>query len=166
MKPNRALVIAAYVVAALLVVIPITDTMARVWPLRPGQTSWRFGAVGMASRALMTPLLGLLLATGVAWLRRHRLALRALAVLCVLGALAVGAATGVFVLDSMQMRDQVRAESLQAFDFSTVPALAKLIVGVPTLLTLGMGGWIEARKGKADDDASRKRSAVVRPPGD
>lgn len=142
---DGALVLATYMVAALLVVIPLSDTATRVLPARFGDTAWRFGALGLTSRAVMTPLLGLLLAVAVAAVARHRWVLRTLAVLSGLGAILVAVSAAIFALDSLQMRGQVQAEALQNFDFSTVPALGKLLAAPVVLVPLGIGAWRSAR---------------------
>lgn len=141
---HPGLVLATYLVAVLLVAIPWTDTLARVLPARADEVAWRFGALGLSSRALMTPLLGLVLIAGTAVARGHRRVLRALAVVAGLAAATCTVAAGIFALDSLQMRGQVDPEIVQEFDISTVPALVKMVLVAVTLVPLSVGAWKSA----------------------
>jgi len=147
MQSPRKIAVPAYMVAAVLVLFPLLDAALTIWPPQPGAVTWRFGAVGLLSRAVMTPLLGLLVAFALAlWLEQRRV-LRALAVLsgivtvCLLGAMAL------FVLDAIQVRSQVRVDAKTAFDAASLVALGKY--GAVLLATLGfaIGGWKAARGG-------------------
>jgi hypothetical protein len=62
----------AYCVAVLLVVTPLVDLVANVWPPRLSAVEWRFGTFGLLSGFLLTPLLGMVLATAAAALLEHR----------------------------------------------------------------------------------------------
>ena len=87
LRPNRHLTFGGYLMALYLGTVPLTETLLAVWPLQSGDAAWRYGAVGLFSRALMTPLLGLLLAVCLALYVRHRVLLLAFAVVSGLGAL-------------------------------------------------------------------------------
>lgn len=153
---DGVLVAAAYLVAVLLVVIPPGDTLTQVLPVRPGDAAWRFGALGMFSRALMTPSLGLLLAVGVAAAQGHASVLRTLSVVSAVLALAMSGAVGVFVLDSLQMRGQVESEALRNFDVATAPAATKFVVVTLILLLLAVGAWRTARRSRSRRRGSRR----------
>lgn len=123
----RHAVFPACLVAGLLMVIPFAETIVAVLPLRAGEVSWRFGAMGLFSRALMTPALGLTLFLLVALMYQQRALVRGVMVLSLLAALLLIAAIPIFLLDFMQMRSQVRAEALATFDVATAFALAKIV---------------------------------------
>lgn len=146
MNPKlRPLGWAAYAVAALLVVMPLTDTFLGVWPMRVGQVTWRFGAAGLLSRALMTPLFGLLIGLVTATLLEHRIMTRVLSIVAFLGALLGVLAMVMFGLDALQARSGVRPEALTAFDTAWIVALIKYFLGTITAILLGVGGWKAAR---------------------
>jgi hypothetical protein len=136
----------AYGVTALLLLIPILDSLLGVWPLRLGQVTWRFGAVGMFSRALMTPLLGLLVGLVTAIYMGHRRVTRFLALLGWAGAALSLAAVGILGFDALQTRGQVQAEALAAFDTAAVVAVAKYLAGAVVAFLLGRGGWRAGRR--------------------
>ena len=65
MSTARPLVLAGYPVAALLVVTSLADVLPKILPFQLGSQDWRFGAMGLAFNALVTPLLGLAIAAAV-----------------------------------------------------------------------------------------------------
>ena len=136
----------AYGVALLLIAIPLLDTIISIWPLRVGDVTWRFGAVGLSSRAVMTPLLGLVVGLATAIIMQHRVAVRTFAVLGFVGAVLALVAMGFFTLDALQTRAQVRPEASGAFDTASAMALFKLLAGFVVALLLGIGGWRAGRK--------------------
>lgn len=150
----------AYAVAALLVLFPLLDTALSVLPPRPGEVAWRFGAAGLFSRAVMTPLLGLLLAFAVALLLEQRRALRLIAVVSGLTAALLATALGLFLLDSLQMRSQVAADAKSTFDVATVVAIGKYGVGVVLLALFSAKGWRASANRTAHAGAEKRRSTT------
>jgi hypothetical protein len=161
MNRTRFLAAPAYLVACLLVFFPLLDTLLSVWPLQPGEVSWRFGAVGLFSPATMTPLLGLLLAFGVAVLFAHRWVVRTVSVIGAPAAIAIAGVSVFFVLDAVQMRTQVRPEARTAFDVASLVALGKYGL---TLLILGVfafNGWKASRGTKRTEHKVHVSPPVV-----
>jgi hypothetical protein len=151
MKP-KYLSAPAYLVALLLIVFPLLDTTLAVWPLRFGTVSWRFGSMGLFSRAVMTPALGVLIVFAIALLYEHRKRLRAIAILNAVVLLLILIAIPMFILDGLQMRSTQRQEMKLAFDVSVVVALCKMFIGA---LVTGFFAWNGLR-------ASRRDPAIVR----
>lgn len=162
MKLNRPLVIVAYAMVLLMILIPIGEALLSVAPFRLGDTAWRFGAAGMVSRALMTPLLGLILLGAIGYALERRWVVLTTAGLALFAMLALFGAQVIFILDAVQMRSLVREEARQAFDAASVLALFKMFVsGVVTLL-LAIGAWRMARAArKAPASARRAPSSLV-----
>jgi hypothetical protein len=153
MSRIRSLAVPAYLMAALLVLFPLGDTLLTVWPLRLGTVSWRFGAVGIFSRAMMTPLLGLLLALAVAALAKHSRARRGIALLAGLQALVLLIVIPLFALDTLQMRSQVRPEALAGVDVASTIAATKLLLTAVVAAALCAAGvrrtrWDAQRSGR------------------
>lgn len=145
MKVNRPLVAAVYLVLAMLILTPLVETTLAVLPLRPSALNWRFGAAGLYSRAVIVPLFGLLLVTGVAAWLGQRLVVRVVGVMVGLGALIAVVASVLFVLDALQMRAQVPAEARGGFDRSTAIALLTMWVVAVTGVLLSIGSWKMSR---------------------
>jgi hypothetical protein len=142
-----------YAVAFLLCALPLVDTTLGVWPPRGGEIAWRFGAAGMFSRALMTPLLGLFLAFAIALLLGHRRTLRTLSLLCALGAAGTLGTVLLFALDMIRMRAQVNPQAQTAFQIASVAAMVKYVIGALVLASLAVCAW---------RGASQSRGGAVR----
>ena len=160
MHRKRFLALPGYSVALLLIFFPLLDWAISVWPVRAGEVAWRFGATGLFSRVLITPLLGLLLAFAMAVLLEQRRVLRGISILSGLTGLAIVGGVVLFLLDALQMRPQVRPQAKMAFDLTTVVALAKYGLGVLVLSSFGVAAW---KSSKGDGVAESKR---VRKRGD
>lgn len=154
-KPNRLLLAAGYGLAALLVVVPVSDTLLKVLPIHLGEIRWRFGAAGLMSNVLMTPLFGLALGSGIALFARNRRILRALSVLVGANVLFLLAISGNFVFDALQMRSQARPEAKVNFDLASVQALLKMTLVAVVGALLAIGAW----------RASRRSGSAERTPG-
>jgi hypothetical protein len=160
MRATDRLVPPAYGLATLLVLVPILDVLLQVWPLDPTEASWRFGAIGILSRSLLTPLLGLLLAMGTAAAAGHRPALRltgALSGLLAFGLIGVGA---VFALDGLELRAVVApGEPRGRFDRTAFQASVKLGLFILLALAYAIFAWLGVR------DEKRERKVVRAPSG-
>ena len=141
MKLNRQLTAVAYLVAALMLVMPMLEVVLSVWPLRMGETSWRFGTVGLLSQALMTPLLGALVLVIVAVTLNHRKTLATASGVALLLTLALLVVIPIFALDAIQMRTQVRTDAHRAFDLSSLLAAITLSAAFVSTLLLAIGSW-------------------------
>lgn len=160
MKLNRLIVVVLYAMAILMMVMPLGETLLSVWPVRAGDTAWRFGAAGLFSRALMTPLLGLVLLGILGYLLAHRRAVLATSVLAAVGALILLLAEGLFLLDAVQMRAQVRTEARLAFDLASTLAFVKIGTSMVLTALLAVGAWKMARQAGARPRATRSDGAA------
>ena len=162
---NRALVTAGYAVAVLLVLVPLIETLITVWPVRPGDVAWRFGAAGLITRAMLTPLFGILLGTVLAVALAHRRILRSIALLCGLLALGLCVSSGLFALDTLELRATVRHDMKPGFDVAALQAFSKLLLFGVVASLFGLGGWSASRPAGVARDQSRPeaRSLLVRP---
>lgn len=160
MKLNRGLVFVLYAMA-LLLMLPIIEALVSVLPARPGETAWRFGAFGMLTRVMMTPLLGLVVLAVVAFLLRHAVTLRVVSVLALISGLGLLVALGLFGLDAIEMRAQVRPEAMSSFDMATVIAVVKTLAAAVIGLVLGVAGWKAARSSQRHRRDTDARSPLV-----
>lgn len=154
MRRYRLLGWAAYGVALLLILLPILDSFLGVWPFHPEQVTWRFGAVGLFSRAVMTPVLGLLLGIVTAAAFESPAVMRLFSAFSFVGALLALAALGIFILDATQTRTQVVAEATAAFNAASGVAVIKYGLGAVLCALLGIGGWRAARPRRGAERAT------------
>lgn len=163
MKPNRLetldqLVGPLYLVALLLVATPALDFITSVVPLHPGNIQWRFATVGLLSGFTLTPLLGLILAMLLAALSGHERFLRVLALLSLAAAAIFAIMLVFFLLDILQLRSAVQAESKEAFEGAAVKAVLKHIAFLVATGWLGMRAYKASRWSVAP---ARKTGAAV-----
>jgi hypothetical protein len=133
----RRLAPCLYLVAFILIVVPLFDAAISTLPFRPGNVQWRFGAIGLLSSTLLTPGLGFLLAVVTAVTLQHVLVQRVLAILSWVAVAAVLALLVLFTLDALQTRPMVRPEMRMAFIVASTTAAGKLLLWTITFGVFG-----------------------------
>jgi hypothetical protein len=150
--PFRKISSALYLVAVLLVLVPLVDFATSVVPYLPGSAKWRFASVSLFSGFLLTPLLGFAMMMWVASVMQHRRVIKLLAILSLLGCLALIGACGILALDVIELRAGAEGEVQQAIVLSGTRALLKnVLVGLAFL-------WLAV--------ACRQALKVMEPPRD
>ena len=142
----RSVARAVYLVAFLLVVGPLLDLAAAVWPLHPTAVAWRFAAAGLLSKALLVPILGSLAAIVAALVLAHRRFLRVVAYTNAGIAILLIATTTLFVLDTIQLRGGIVLEARGAYDAAALRALVNLVLAGVVLGALGVSGFKVSRR--------------------
>lgn len=158
MQRASKLAVAAYLVAAVLVLFPVFDVVAAAWPVRLGLVNWRYGAIGLFSRVLVTPLLGFLLASGVALALDQRRVLRALSVLNGVVAVLLIGVISLFMLDAVQLRAQAAETARTSLDAASMFALGKFSLALLIEVALAIGGW-QASRSSAHARRAPKRAS-------
>ena len=129
---------AGYFVAFLLVATPAFDWLTNITPLRPGSVDWRYGVTGLLSGFLLTPLLGMSLASLIAVAanaRRPRLMTGFFNV--VFGASLV-LLLPLFTLDFFQLRASLPAGEVSLYDAAGLKAGLKHATAAAAFLWLGV----------------------------
>jgi hypothetical protein len=130
---------ALHAVAALLVLVPLVDFLTSIFPLVPADARWRFGALGIFAGYLLTPLLGLALASITAAALQQVGLLRLLAWLSLCLAIALVGLAAAFALDTLQVRAGAPADGAQAVLVSGVRGVVKYLATAVTLVLLFVG---------------------------
>jgi hypothetical protein len=130
-----------YAVAALLVIAPLVDVFGASWPLRPVETAWRFGSIGLGLGVVLVQVIGFALALGVAAALDHRGVLRLVGAVSVLFAGILIAGITRFVLDYTELRSVMSATEASAFEASAFRAVLVATLCAPVLLALGGRAW-------------------------
>jgi hypothetical protein len=128
---------AGYFLSFLLVITPAIDYATNITPWRPGSVDWRYAAVGLLSGFLLTPLLGmgiasLLAATGA---RRERVLAGLVNVLC---AATLVILMPLYALDFLQVRASVPAADVSAVTLGGLKALGKHASALIAFLWMGI----------------------------
>lgn len=151
-----------YAVAVLMIVLPLGDLGASVWPPHLMQLQWRFGTFGLASGFLLTPLFGIVILVVAAAILQHRVVQRFVAVLNILGAAFLAAVLVIFALDWLQFRAGAPADARATMDLGSIKALIKDLLVACTLVWLGIAGW---RAGHGQHRSRHSKPPLVRKPG-
>ena len=137
--PFRKISSGLYLIAALLIVVPIIDFVTSIFPYLPSSTKWRFASSSLFAGFLLTPLLGVALAMLVAGLMNHRFVLRWIGILSFLVAAALLAVTALLALDVVELRATSDQEVKMAIVISGARAVFKNIVMAGSLAFIGLG---------------------------
>ncbi len=127
----------AYLVAFLLFFIPFFDATMSVAPWLWSNPQWRFGAIGLLSNALMLPASGALIAVATAVALGHYKTQRTLGIASWVLVLVIFASAGMFALDAVQTKSQIRPEMMLSYRVSTLTATCKLVLGMIGFALLG-----------------------------
>lgn len=149
------LALPGYLLAVLFAAFPVVENFLLIWPFRPGDAPWRFGSVGVMTRALLPVALALLIAGTLATLLHHRRMLRIVTAASGLVTVLLIAVAPLYVLDAVQLRASVKPEAIHAFDVSAVVALLKLILIAVVSAGMARAGWRASRRLKV-----REKKAV------
>ena len=155
----------AYPLAALLIAAPLLDLVTTILPFRVGEPTWRYGSAGLLATALLTPILGGLLAGVAAAVLGHRRVQWVLTSVSAFLSIAILSALAMFILDALQVRASVIPEVKFAFDMSTLKVLVIDSLGITVLATLGFTGFRTLRRGRTPKGLVEVPLAVaVKPP--
>lgn len=154
-----AMVAPLYFVAFLLVATPAMDFATSIMPTRPSDIEWRFASVGLLSGFLLTPLLGIALAMGVAHFSGHVRFQRVMALLNLTATALFVLLLLFFLLDIFQLRSAVQPEAADAFSSAATKAVIK---HGSFIVALGVLGWSGFRMSRWSlPEPRRKQSALI-----
>jgi hypothetical protein len=140
--------IPAYVTAAIFLGTALMDIVTLGMPFNPSAAVWRFGTIGAASNNMITAFFGIALACWTAMYYGHRTVLRALAVVCFIGAALLVFVIGDFALAVARLRGSVPAEQQSAFGIGTVKATLKYTLTIMGFVALAFACWKGARSAR------------------
>ena len=140
MERPRGFALAAYLVGATLIVMPLVDVSVAVSPPHVDDYRWRFGAAGLFANAVMLPNAGLLLLLATAISYGHAAIRRTLGVVAWVSGVLCVIAIAMFGLDALQTRPAVQPGMEMSFTLASVSAATKLLVAGVTLFALGIVG--------------------------
>jgi hypothetical protein len=139
-----------YLVIALMVVAPFIEVFASGWPLQIHQPAWRLSFLGAAGSATLTPLLGIFLLFVAATIAQERGVLLLVSSFCALAATCCVIGAGMFALDALQMRAQVRTDLAVRYDIASGWALAKMGLAGLAFLVLSVSAFRGTRGARGE----------------
>jgi len=165
---GRSIVWVLYAVALVLLVSPLLDLVGAVWPPRMGEVSWRFRAFGLATSALVSPILGFAMVKIAGVLLDHRRVVRVVAVVDLVLLLLLLPGLAFFALDFLQLRATLATASLGQYDTAGVKAVVNGVLEVIVLGWMGAAGLSASAgtgKGSAPRGGREEGLIVGMPPG-
>lgn len=162
MRDLGRLTIPAYAMACALICIPALELLMALRPFSVGQAAWRVGAVGLFSRSLLTPLLGLLLIGAAGVLGGRHGVVRLFSLASAGAALFILACLGSYMIDGLDVRDLMTPAQQQQFDPTAVSTVIKLGLIELVALTFAVVGWrIASEKGGGSGRGDRSTPGIV-----
>lgn len=139
-----------YVSALLLIVIPAVDFVGTVTPAAWTEIRWRFGMLGILSGFLLTPLFGVVLGMAMAAMLENKGIMRSLIIVNLAIATVFLAASGMFLLDAVQLRREVGPQGRWVFDLLIIRNGGKLLIGVAIYAWLARAALKAVRRVRVD----------------
>jgi hypothetical protein len=158
MSQSRHLAAPTYLVAFALTVIPLADEIMKLLPVRAADPRWRFGVFGVVSNALVLFVTGLLVAFVATTVFEHTRFRRILGIFTGVVALIIAGGWIVFVLDAIQVRNDVNPAASLAFKVAIVTASLKSLLAVVTLVALTVASF---RMRVASSSKPSRRSGMI-----
>jgi hypothetical protein len=159
MDQYRRLAGPAYLVACTLIFIPLFDATMQLWPLNPGSTQWRFGALGLLSNAFLIPAVGLLIVLVTGRTFGHVSLLRVTGWLCAAAAVVATLLLLLFAMDALETRTAVTAAARLSFVVASFTAAGKMLLAIGTLVLLARAG-IRTHRARANRGAPERGSVL------
>jgi hypothetical protein len=133
-----------YFVSFLFVAMPVLDLLSQALPAKPHEMIWRYGLFGLLGNQLLTPLLGVVLASVTAHLLGHRRTARAISIASLVLVAALLAAAATFSLDALQLRARVQPQALRGFQIGAGAVLVKYALSTVAFGLVAAGGRLRA----------------------
>lgn len=156
---------AVYLAALLMVLFPLGDLWVNILPLSPTVLDWRYGVVGLLSGFLLTPVIGLLIAVGMAFLAEQYRILSFLGRAAVVGGCFLVGLAVLFTVDALRLRGGVPGDQLGTFNLAVSRSLAKLLLTAVGVLWLGLAARDAGSSMQSMDQDPSSRHGVVRAGG-
>ncbi len=149
-----------YLFGFALILTAAIDLLTTVWPLRPGQMTWRYGFLGLSAGYLQTPTLGLMLIIGASIVDRRPVVLRVTAGICLATAVILIGVMGIFALDVVQVRGLRPEEAQRSVLVGGVLQEIKYFVATLVFALLGYGALLTERV-LGGEEARRPRTPGI-----
>lgn len=142
LKPgSRQFAFPSYLATFSLLLFPLLDQVMQLVPTaKLHDPRWRFGAIGLLSNILVLPVFSLMVILFLASFYDDSLLRRVVSALALVASVGLLLSTGLFMLDSIQVRGLMRPEAMNSWAVATSTALVKLIVAIVATAWFGLKG--------------------------
>jgi hypothetical protein len=135
----------AYVIATLVILVPLMEIGGSAWPYRISNPEWRLSLVSAAAAASTAILLGLLLIYVLGTLFDDRAAIWLVALIGALMTASCVTAGGFFFLDALELRSRVSPGSEGRFGVASSLALTKVFLAGFAALVIAVSAFRAGR---------------------
>ena len=147
-----------YLVAVLLVALPLVQGLMQIWPLQLTNIQWRFGAANALSGILLLPVMGLSLLLVMARGLGSTVLARMVGIVASLFTVSLLASLVVFGLDAQQLKTIVSSQMSAAFNVTTIRVGMLTVVFIVAYAFIALMGFM-ALPGSAANRPAAKRAA-------
>lgn len=131
----------SYIATFSLMLFPLFDQVMQLVPTAKfHDPRWRFGAMGLLSNIFVLPVFSLMVVLLLASFYDDRVLQRVVSLLALVTSVVLLVLTGLFALDSIQVRGQMRPQAMSSWAVATSTALVKLVATVVATGWFGFKG--------------------------
>ena len=151
----------AYIIATLVILVPLMEIGGTAWPYRISNPEWRLSLVSAGAAASTAILLGLLLIYVLGTLFDDRPAIWLVALIGALMTASCVLAGGIFLLDALELRSRVSPGSEGRFGVASSLALAKVCFAGFAALVIAVSAFRAGRNLRRASMRKSKKPAPV-----
>jgi hypothetical protein len=144
-----------------MIIQPLLELYIRASPFRIHSPAWRLSLLGNASGAVSAPILGLFFMFAIAVAAEDKGVSYAVSSISGLAAVLCLAATGLFALDALQMKNQVAANMSESYGLASAWIAAKLIISIIVFAALSFSALKAAQATRRSVSPSSGKSSVL-----
>jgi hypothetical protein len=143
-----------YLIAFILIVLPLVDAAVTVTPFHPRNVQWRFGAIGLLTNTMLTPAFGFMVAVVTAATLQHVRTQRVLAILSWIAVVVLLGLLVTFALDALQTRAMVRPEMMRPFVLASTIAACKMVLWLIAFIVFARASRVPRASRRASEAAA------------
>jgi hypothetical protein len=142
---TRRLRAAAYVLGSIMLVVQFVELIFGVFPMLIHSAAWRLSFAGGAANIMMISLLATFIMIATAVIFNDAGVCLTFGILAALAAAFYVVMSGVFALDALQMRGQVRMSVARQYDYGSAWVIARMLMAIIGYIVLSVTALRSAR---------------------
>lgn len=131
---------AGYFIAIATIFMQLAEVFLRSWPFRLSSPAWRISVVSSISSIAPTLLLMTFVLVAIAIFAGDRTLSLVFSGFAFLAAICFFGLSGALILDSLQLRNQVRMSVSRQYDVTSLWTLIRVLIGLAGFLMLAVAG--------------------------
>jgi hypothetical protein len=153
---------AGYYVGFAILVAHVTELILASYPARLSSPSWRITFVGGTANTVFLSMLVMFLLTAIAVIAADRRVTYVITALSAMAGIILLGMSGMFALDALQMRNQVRQSLAERYDYTAGWVLVRMLIASLGFLILTVATFRTARSLRPDTSrVSNKGSNLI-----